>query len=154
MVEIINGDLLYSNCNIIAHQANCFSTMGAGIAKQIKKMYPEVYKADKNFPFKPNERLGKYSYALTHDGRLVYNLYGQFGFKERVNTKKEALQQALIGMMENIILQTQGKNIPIKVGLPNKIGCGLGGGDWSEILPIIEAVSKRYNIPIYLYNKE
>lgn len=32
--------------DIIVHGCNCFCEMGAGIARQIKKTFPEAYRAD------------------------------------------------------------------------------------------------------------
>lgn len=44
MVIYKNDDLLLSDCNVICHQVNCKGVMNAGIAKSIRKRYPEVYK--------------------------------------------------------------------------------------------------------------
>ncbi|MGA8944018.1 MAG: hypothetical protein WB502_15090 [Thermoactinomyces sp.] len=65
MIYIQQGDLLQSDCTVIAHQCNCFATMGAGIAKQIKERYPEAYEADRNFPIPIGirKRLGHFSKA-------------------------------------------------------------------------------------------
>ena len=43
MITIKKGDVLRSRAMYICHQVNCMGVMGAGIAKQIKAMYPEVY---------------------------------------------------------------------------------------------------------------
>ena len=42
-VEIKYDDLLSSKERIIVHQVNCRGVMGAGIAKQIKEKWPDVY---------------------------------------------------------------------------------------------------------------
>ena len=49
MVEIVEGNLLESKCNIICHQTNCQKVMGSGIAKQIREKWPKVYEDYKNF---------------------------------------------------------------------------------------------------------
>lgn len=80
MIHIVSGDSLKSDCTIIGHQCNCLGVMGAGIAKKIRDLYPEVYDADQNYviPF-AEKRLGHMSYAWVQDkhvgSRLVYNLY-------------------------------------------------------------------------------
>ena len=43
MITVINGDLLSSQEDYICHQVNCMGVMGAGVALQIKKVYPDVY---------------------------------------------------------------------------------------------------------------
>lgn len=151
LIFYVKGDLLKSDCDVIAHQANCFSTMGSGIAYHIKKKYPEAYQADKEFPLKPKERLGQYSIATVggEDGkqRYIVNLYGQymFGGGER-HTNYEALGSALELMMSHI----EGSN-DIKVGVPYKMGCGLGGGDWDFVESILDQIANRYSVPIYIY---
>lgn len=44
MVSYKNGDLFSSGCNVICHQVNCKGMMNAGIAKTMRKKYPDVYK--------------------------------------------------------------------------------------------------------------
>lgn len=50
MIYNIVGDLLKQDkVDIICHQTNCKGVMGAGIAFQIKRTYPEVFKKYKEF---------------------------------------------------------------------------------------------------------
>ena len=52
MIYNIVGDLLKQDkVDIICHQTNCKGVMGAGIAFQIKRAYPEVFKKYKEFCF-------------------------------------------------------------------------------------------------------
>lgn len=83
-MKTIEGNLLDfpNGINMIFHQANTENVMGAGIAQQIRKRYPQAYKADKDFFIpKGRERLGNHSVALvsrnSEDYKLVVNLYGQ-----------------------------------------------------------------------------
>ena len=49
MIYNIVGDLLKQDkVDIICHQTNCKGVMGAGIAFQIKRTYPEVFKKYKD----------------------------------------------------------------------------------------------------------
>ncbi|TCS95784.1 macro domain-containing protein [Hazenella coriacea] len=161
MVRIHSGDLLKSDCTIIGHQCNCLGVMGAGIAKQIRTLYPEVYKADQNYsiPF-GEKRLGSCSWAWVenqHVGkRLVFNLYGQHRYgRKGNNTVVHQLEQAFAKMMREIesVANSHGEEW-IKIGLPFKIGAGLAGGDWNEIFPMIEKVSHQFHRDIYLYQLE
>lgn len=125
----------------IGHQANCYKTMGAGIAKAIKQRYPEVYEADINFPQQQGlTRLGKYSVANTKHG-LVVNLYGQLGWRKGTfpNTDVKALKDALFSFVEDNI-----SDETMLLGLPYKIGAGLGGGDWDEIETAILEVDNSF----------
>ncbi|MGJ4995019.1 hypothetical protein ACQR0Z_11425 [Bradyrhizobium sp. HKCCYLS3077] len=54
MMKIIKGDLiklaLDGHIDVIVHGCNCQCTMGAGIAKSIKDIFPEAYAADLSTP--------------------------------------------------------------------------------------------------------
>jgi len=148
------GDLLKSDCDIIMHQANCLSTMGGGIAKQIKMQFPEVYKVDAYSPLDPEEKLGKYTSAVVeNNGKDVefVNLYGQLAYgRGRQHTDYDALRSALFGYLSDKAKEVDSL-IDYKIGLPKYIGCGLGGGDWSVVYDILEDAAKEFGVNIYTY---
>lgn len=150
MIEIKNGDLLKSNCNIIIHQANCFATMGAGIAKQIKRIYPEAYEVDKNFgfPVGSKKRLGFYTNTNFENDVVVFNLYGQYNYGRGKQTNYKAFEQGLRMILINLVNDFE-KNM--KIGMPFGVGCGLAGGEWDIIKEIIERLSNKYEVTIFLY---
>lgn len=151
MIHITHGDLLESDCTIIGHQANCFSTMKSGIAKQIVKRYPIVAEADLQYPLPPKARLGKHSFVRVSDQRFVMNLYGQYFYGHgQVHTEYQALSSSLGYMMEDVLRLKQ-TGFPVKIGLPYKIGCGLAGGDWDRVLDILISTSEHFHEDLYLY---
>jgi O-acetyl-ADP-ribose deacetylase (regulator of RNase III) len=136
------------------HQANCFSTMGAGIAKQIKEKFPEAYKADLDDPRTPKEKLGSFSCAICDNDRLiVINLYGQYNYGSNPHTcytDYVALTTAIRSAIEAI--KSSGRDMKdIKIGLPGLIGAGLAGGDKFIIHGLLENISIDLNIDLYLY---
>jgi O-acetyl-ADP-ribose deacetylase (regulator of RNase III) len=155
-VFIKKGDLLESDCTVIGHQANCFKTMGAGIAAQIKEKYHRAYLADLILPLDASDRLGLYSDAFESD-KLIFNLYSQF--------RPGAVDEEWVdrGMQFELVLNRMLKTVKqckvkiekqygsLKVGLPYMIGCGIAGGDWSEYYDIISEASNKYKVDIYLY---
>ena len=158
MVATVSGDLLKSDCNILIHQCNCFKAMGGGIAKQIKKRYPEAYEADKSDERKPTFKLGHYTYAyIEREERLIFNLYGQFKYAEfapaYMKTIYPAFAQGLSEILTDVseIAERNGINGNIKIGMPFGIGCGLGKGEWGEIQSIIERTSALHYKDIFLY---
>lgn len=149
MLRVIKGDLLRSDCNVIIHQANCFATMGAGIAKQIKSRYPKAYDADKMYsvPVGSRERLGGYSLATVGD-KVIVNMYSQYHYGRGKQTDYGAMKKALT----NILIDVTHRGMSdIKIGMPYGIGCGLAGGDWKIVENIIREVSREKNWNIYLY---
>lgn len=45
MITHVKGNILGANCDYICHQVNCRGRMNAGLAKQIRNWFPEVYES-------------------------------------------------------------------------------------------------------------
>jgi O-acetyl-ADP-ribose deacetylase (regulator of RNase III) len=154
-IHVVQGNLLESDCTVIAHQCNCFSTMGAGIAKQIKAKYPEAYEADRFFGQSPEDRLGKYSIvAYAEPPLIICNLYGQFRYgRDKQHTDYDALNSAMEYMFQMLSVNQHSvfSHFPIKLGMPYGMGAGLAGGQWDIIYHLIQSLSVKYDIDVYLY---
>jgi len=142
------GDLLASDCLIIAHGCNCFNTMGSGIARAIRAKYPGVYEADCQTIRGRREKLGTYTnYMSPEDQRVIFNLYTQYRYgTDKVHLDYTALTAALMNMKDWLDGQDPHKHF--KVGLP-RIGCGLAGGEWKRVEEIIESVFDDRTIYVY-----
>lgn len=115
----------------IVHQCNCFHTMGAGIAKQIRDRYPEAYDADRETKYGDKEKLGTFSVATIKNSplKLVYNLYGQHHYgRVGRNTSYDAVDHGL----EKIKIHAISNGLT-KLGVPHRMGCNLGGGNWDVV---------------------
>lgn len=151
MLNIINGDLLEQNFDVIGHQANCLNIMGAGIALQIKNKFPNAFEVDRLV--NQNNKYGNFSISRTQKPYIA-NLYGQYAIGKIYNKmlkydNLKALESALEGLL-NYMSYDSLKTL----GLPYMIGCGLAGGDWSKTFEMIKKLSKKHdNIDIYLVRK-
>lgn len=150
MVIVLEGDLLESDCTTIMHQANCFKSMKAGIAKSIAKMYPESEEADNNFKLSSQNRFGNFSLATAVNGVSIVNLYGQFNMGRGLQTDYDKLELA-IGKFLSYAKNNIVKADLTKVGVPYNIGCGLAGGDWETVEEILIRQSNIHEVNIYVY---
>ena len=149
MIEEVNADLLEFSLDGFIHSCNCFCTMGAGIALQIKNKYPEMYKADVAYGKRGDiTRLGKFSWVKCHDGKIGYNLYGQYNFGTwKRQTNYDAVTLGLTAINEHAI------SIGVKrIGLPKNMGCMLGGGSWPVIRALIDEVFTESPLDVYICN--
>jgi len=136
MMSILKGDLIQfaqtGRFDVIIHGCNCFCSMGAGIAKQIRDNFPEAYQADLKTQMGDKEKLGTSSQAsIKKDGNIftIVNGYTQYDFSGNgtlVNYK--AIQKIFAGIKKDFANQ--------RIGYP-KIGAGLAKGDWEVISKII-----------------
>ncbi|GAB6444422.1 hypothetical protein bcgnr5369_10210 [Bacillus cereus] len=155
MMHVIpGGDLLESDCNVIAHQANCFSKMKRGLANKIRVKYKGAYEADLRYPLSPDMRLGRTSY-WTDEHMYIFNLYGQKGYgTDKQYTDYRALTYAMLEMLEIIQkVELENPNFKAKIGMPYLIGCDLAGGEWSKVEKIIHKIFVEIgNRDIFLYD--
>lgn len=138
-MEVIKGNLITlaeeGVFSVIVQGCNCFCTMGAGLAKEIRKRYPEAYHVDCTTQKGDASKLGGYSYVKVtceRTGRKFYivNAYTQFTYGSGITQSNyNAIRRAFNMIGKEFFLA--------KIGYP-KIGAGLGGGDWNIIKKIID----------------
>jgi len=137
-VEIITKDILTVKHGIIAHQANCKGSMGAGLAKQIRDKYPKVFREYQKAFHVGGLTLGSISTTQVKNNLWIINLMAQDHYKGTPPlTDYEALEKCL----RQAVVFAETVKQPLY--LPYKLGCGLAGGDWDTVLAIIEKVARN-----------
>lgn len=147
MIYNVVGDLLkQEGVDIICHQTNCKGVMGAGIALQIKRTYPNVYEVYKKYCKEYGSNLlGKTLFVNCGDGKVVANLFGQNNYgRGFCQTDYKALDEAIASVKK---VATKAKK---NVGFPYKIGCDLAGGDWNIVSKIIEKHFDNSEVNCYI----
>ena len=118
--------------DVLVHGCNCFCTMGAGIAKTIKQVFPAAYQADLATLASDKAKLGTYSSAQVEVAgkRLtIVNAYTQYQWRgPGPNVDYEAIRQVFRRIKQAFAGQ--------RIAYP-AIGAGLAGGDWATIAAII-----------------
>lgn len=158
MIQTKRGDLILltkkGQFDVIIHGCNCFCTMGAGIAKQIKLNWPKAYEVDKKTKYADRSKLGTYSKAeiilQVPDGSgyknqdlTIINAYTQYDYRG-------SGQLVSLDAVEKIFSQLNKEYVGKRVGMP-KIGAGLARGNWDEILSIIQSTTPNLNITVVEY---
>lgn len=146
----VKGDLIKmaidGEFDVIIHGCNCFCTMGAGIAKNIKKQFPEAYQKDLETAKGEKSKLGEISWVKTmNESLIVVNGYTQFNW---IGNGRKADYEAIREVFQKVKENFTG----LKIGYP-AIGAGLAGGDWEIISEIIEQELKGENHTFVEYQK-
>lgn len=137
----VNKDLCEATSDVIAHCVNCQGSHGAGVAKALTLKFPNSFMVyEKKCREEGSKALGECVVSETVEGIQIAHLFGQeyYGSSGRKYVDEEALVRAvetLIDYMKEEGLHT--------VSMPARIGCGLAGGDWNSIRPVIEKLFIR-----------
>lgn len=147
MITIKKGDLLEADETIIGHQVNCCGAAG-GLAAAVFKKWPEaahdyylVVERIREAGGQGFVMLGKTQLCIQHGGKIIANIYGQYyaGQDYRPDVLRMALES----------LAVKAKAMKASVALPWRLSCGICGGDWDEVLPMIEETMRDVNCTIY-----
>ena len=145
MITHKKGNLLSAKEKVIAHQVNCFGA-AAGLAAAIFRKWPT---AERDYQqlierCQPKALLGMAQFTGEQKDRgrhIICNLFGQYEPGPAYNPKK--LEQALEQLGNTARLMKW------SVALPYKLSCGIAGGDWDEVLQIIERTMDGVDCVIY-----
>ena len=134
MIEYKSGDILREDAEALVNTVNCVGTMGRGIALQFKKAFHENFKAYaaacKNDEVHPG-RMFVYETGQLTNPRFIINFPTKRHWRGKSRMEDiEAGLQALAETVRRYNMQS--------IAIP-PLGSGLGGLDWAEVKPRIEA---------------
>lgn len=123
------------NFDVIVHGANCFNTMGGGIAREIKERYPMCAEIDRLTKRGEYMKLGNWT-EFDSGKFTIINAYTQYGMSQGTDVFEYTAFELIL---QKLSYQYGTK----RIGLPY-IGMGLAGGDAEIILDMIEEFA--YNV--------
>lgn len=133
------GDLFTSDAPALGHGVNTRGIMGAGIALQFKNRYPEMHEAYVKLCnmelFRPGTT---FVYAPKDGSRYVYNMASQEF--PGADARLELLEEAATLAGEDAVFRGFDR-----IAIP-RIGCGIGGLDWTDVVPLLEDIEQRTGI--------
>lgn len=136
---------------IIAHVCNDIGAWGRGFVLAISKLSPapervfrEWYAGREYNDF----ALGAVQFVSVSPEIQVANMIGQHGIRKAGGVppiRYEAIETALKTVGEKARTENASVHLP-------RIGCGLAGGKWSEIEPLIERQICALDVPVFVYD--
>lgn len=154
MIREIEGDLLTSGADILCHQTNYVGVMDAGIAYTIKTklLTDDQYKVYQKYcQLYGSGALGTVQFIEFEDGRYVANVFSQDDFYSRDKntiTDYAAMEMALVKV------RNTASEHGLTVAIPGYMGCGIAGGNWDCVKPIIKKIFKYSPVDCMIVYKE
>ena len=135
---------------IICHQVNCIGVMKAGLAKQVKARWPDVFKQYASLcqscKDMPGQLLGKVQDIAVSDKLVIANCFGQVYPGNGLMTCYEAWKHIITQLLD--AASYFGSNA---IHLPYMVGCGLAGGDWKVMSEVLENGFKGHDVEVMLH---
>lgn len=140
----IQGDILQTDCDIIAHGCNCVNGFGSGIAGQIALKYPLVKQAYHRYHMNVGWALGDIQLVGINNGKIIANCATQQEYypRDRVHADYHAIERVCLKLKDYCIVNNKTLALP-------RIGCGLAGGDWNLVKKIYEKVFNDIDVKVY-----
>jgi O-acetyl-ADP-ribose deacetylase (regulator of RNase III) len=138
MWKIVEGNIIEADAQALVNTVNTVGVMGKGIALQFKKAFPEIVEsyeaACKAKTLQPG-RMHVYDRGQMFNPRYIINFPTKRHWKGK--SKIADIEAGLDALVEEL------KNRGItSVAIP-PLGCGHGGLDWVDVLPLIERAMDR-----------
>lgn len=146
MIIFKTGNIFTSTTKCTVNTINCVGAMGAGIALQHKKRYPEQYTTYREQCFLKKIHTGNvYLWKGTDYGYDRDVLWFPTKYDWKNPSKIEYIENGLKAFVENY------KNLNItSISFP-KLGCANGGLSWEEVKPLMIKYLKDLPIEIEIY---
>lgn len=140
----IKGDLLRlfksGQFHVMVHGANCFNTMGSGIALQIRNQFPEAVAADQETTAGDHTKIGDYTFAEIQQDNgglgVIVNAYTQYDFNRTGESQDLFEYEGFRNILAKLAYDFGG----VDYGFP-LIGMGLAGGSAEAILGLLQEFS-------------
>jgi len=147
MIEFCSGNILDANTEALVNTVNTVGIMGKGIALQFKKAFPENYEAYKKACAENRVKVGEmfvYEPHLACGPRFIINFPTKRHWKGK--SRIEDIDSGLQALVKEVTSREIGS-----IAIP-PLGCGLGGLDWKEVKPKIEAAfAPLKNVKVFIF---
>jgi|SRR5882724_4647462 len=134
MIEFKTGDILQADAEALVNTVNCVGIMGRGVALQFKQAFPENFKAYEAACAREAVQPGRmfvFETGFLANPKYIINFPTKRHWRGK--SRIEDIDAGLKALVDEI-----GRRGIRSIAVP-PLGSGLGGLDWTEVRPLIEA---------------
>jgi len=149
MIHEVEGDILLSKAQAIAHGIAANDPMNQGLALSLHEQYPAMHKDFHHWCHQSHPKPGEAWTWGGADGSRIINLItqeGGYGAGNRPGKATESIVNHALRALKKVIA----KEGFTSVALP-RLATGVGGLNWDQVKPLIKSQLGNLDIPIYVY---
>lgn len=154
-MQYVRINILDVPTDYILHQTNCVTTRPKGLSKTLAQRFPRScpYEYRQQYGHNPDVP-GTVFIAENQQRPAIINLFGQYHPGRPTESETAELrQQYFWSGLEAVMDYLDGREGPVTIAVPNHIGCGLAGGDWTKYEQMLQKfyqASRKKNIDLRL----
>ena len=149
MIYEVEGDILLTKAQVIAHGVAANDPMDQGLALSLHERYPAMHKDYHHWCHQQHPKPGEaWAWGGT-DGVRIVNLItqeGGYGGNKKPGKATESNVNHSLRALKKIIKKENFNS----VALP-RLATGVGGLSWEQVSPLIKSQLGELEIPVYVY---
>lgn len=149
MIREVEGDILLSKAEVIAHGVAPNDHFDSGLALALRENWPAMVKDFRHFCQERHPKAGEIWFWWAANGLAIVNLLtqeGAYGHGEKPGPATLVHVHHALKALAKFIRQEGVTSI----ALP-RLATGVGGLDWAEVKPLIAQHLGNLGIPVYVY---
>lgn len=149
MIHEVEGDILLSKAQVIAHGVAANDPMNQGLALSLHEEYPAMHKDFHHWCHQSHPKTGEAWVWGGAEGVRIVNLItqeGGYGTGNRPGKATETDVNHALRALKKIISKEKFTSL----ALP-RLATGVGGLDWEQVKPLIQSQLGDLDIPVYVY---
>lgn len=143
-MHVIPGSITDIKSGVVCHQVNCMGAIGAGVSGVIIKKWPAVGKEYMHicqYTQNPEHLFGHWYLVRVDDKLSIYSIFSQFNYG---NSAKTGQVYTDINLLSKALHDIASRSEIVYI--PYGIGCGLAGGNWNELVQLIDDIDNLYAV--------
>lgn len=149
MIYEVEGDILMSGAAAIAHGVAANDPMNQGLAQALHERYPAMHKDFHHWCRQHHPKLGSVWMWSGVGGVRIINLITQVGGYEHGSKPAQATVTSVNHALHALKKLIADEGLA-SIALP-RLATGVGGLDWSEVLPLIQRQLADTAADVYVY---
>lgn len=149
MIRFVSGDILLSQAQAIVHGVAPNDPFAHGLAHELRERWPSMYKDFRHYCQTRHPEPGSiWTWSGAGDSHVIslFTQEGSYGHGAKPGRATLAhVNHALRALVAEV--QREGFH---SMALP-RLATGIGGLDWAEVEPLIEAQLGKLEIPVIVY---